>query len=183
MSVIVEAKALRRQVKALAAKPEWDLLQRYDLLVNRPPSSCQARAWGCLRRLLSSVGLISPHVTPYLWLPTLKHTPVFADVKPVMIWALGADRDQLRAACEGFAKKLQSGAGLAPVLVTDIADFAFYSRLGWLVEYVPELSGEGPSWYQRKQAYLAWRYRDACIVPLSAGLASDPEWRALLKLS
>jgi hypothetical protein len=89
----------------------------------------------------------------------------------------------LRAACVGFSSKLQGGHHLAPVLVTDIADFAFYSRLGWLVEYVPSLSGEGPSLRERKEAYLAWRYRDACIVPLSAGLASAPEWNALLKLS
>jgi hypothetical protein len=100
-----------------------------------------------------------------------------------MIWAFGADRHQSRAACEGWSKKLQGGDDLAPVLVTDIADFAFYSRLGWLVEYVPSLSGEGPSLQRRKQAYLAWRYRDAIVLPLSAGLASDAEWRALLKLN
>lgn len=183
MSVIAEAKVLRRELKALAAKPEWDLLTRYDLLGKKPPSSLQERVWRRVRRLLASAGLISPHVTPYPWLPTLKHRPVSADVKTVMIWALGADRHQLRAACEGFSKKLQGGDDLAPVLVTDIADFAFYSRLGWLVEYVPSLSGEGPSLQQRKQAYLAWRYRDAWILPLSAGLASEPEWNALLKLN
>jgi hypothetical protein len=183
VSVIAEAKVLRRELKALAAKPEWDLLTRYDLLKRKPPSSWQGRWWRCVRHLLASAGLISPHVTQYSWLPTLKHRPASADVKTVMIWALGADRHQLRTACEGFSKRLQGGDALAPVLVTDIADFAFYSRLGWLVEYVPSLSGEGPSLQQRKQTYLAWRYRDACIVPLSAGLASEPEWNALLKLS
>jgi hypothetical protein len=183
VSVIAETKALRREVKALAAKPEWDLLVRYDLLGKKSPSSWQDRVWRRIRHLLASAGLISPHVTQYPWLPTLKHRPVSADVKTVMIWALGADRHQLRAACEGWSKKFQGGDDLAPVLVTDIADFAFYSRLGWLVEYVPSLSGEGPSLQQRKQAYLAWRYRDATVLPLSAGLASDAEWRALLKLS
>jgi hypothetical protein len=183
VSVIAEAKALRRELKALAGRPEWDLLTRYDLLGKKPPSSWQERVWRCGRHLLASMGLISPHVTQYPWLPTLKHRPVSADVKTVMIWALGADRHRLRAACEGFSKKLEGGDDLALVLVTDVADFAFYSRLGWLVEYVPSLSGEGPSLQQRKEAYLAWRYRDACIVPLSAGLASEPEWNALLKLS
>ncbi len=183
MSVIAEARLLRKQLKALGAKPEWDLFTRYDLLAKKPPSSLKERAWRRLRHLLASVGLISPHITPYPWMSTLKHRPVSADVKTVMIWALGADRHQLRAACEGFSSRLQGGDDLAPVLVTDIADFAFYSRLGWLVEYVPTLSGEGPSLHERKQAYLAWRYRDACIVPLSAGLASAPEWNALLKLS
>jgi hypothetical protein len=183
VSVIAEANALRRELKALGAKPDWDLLTRYDLLGKKPPSSLQERVWRCVRHFLASAGLISPHVTEYPWLPTLKHRPVSADVKTVMIWALGADRHQLRAACEGLSTKLQCGDDLVPVLVTDIADFAFYSRLGWLVEYVPSLSGEGPSLQQRKQTYLAWRYRDACIVPLSAGLASEPEWNALLKLS
>ncbi|MFT4066436.1 hypothetical protein [Paraburkholderia sp.] len=183
MSVIAEAKALRRQVKRLAAKPEWDLLARYDLLGKKPPSSWQEGVWRRIRHLLASTSLISPHVTRYPWLPTLKHRPVSADVKTVMIWALDADRHQLRAACESLSKKLQGGDDLAPVLVTDIADFAFYSRLGWLVEYVPSLSGEGPSLQRRKQAYLAWRYRNATVLPLSAGLASEAEWHALLKSS
>lgn len=183
MSVIAEAKALRRELKALASKPDWDLLTRYDLLAKKPPSSWHERVWRRVRDVLASISMISPHVTHYPWLPTLKHRPVSADVKTVMIWALGADRQQLRSACEGFSEKLQRGDSPVPVLVTDIADFAFYSRLGWLVEYVPSLSGEAPSLQQRKQAYLAWRYRDACIVPWSAGLAGEPEWNALLKLS
>jgi hypothetical protein len=181
--MLAEAKALRRELKALAAQPEWDLLTRYDLLARKPPSSWQERAWRRVRRVLASAGLISPHVTQYPWLSTLKHRPVSADVKTVMIWALGAERHELHVACDGLSKKLQGGNDLAPVLVTDVADFAFYSRLGWLVEYVPPLSGEGPSLQRRKQAYLAWRYRNAIVLPLSAGLASESEWNALLKLS
>lgn len=183
MSVIAETRKLREQLKLLAAKPDWDLLARYDLLAKKSPSSTKDRAWRRVRHLLASVGLMSPHVTPYPWLSTLKHRPVSTDIKTMMIWALGADRQHLRAACEGFSNKLQGSDHLVPVLVTDIADFAFYSRLGWLVEYVPSLNGEGPSLHERKQAYLAWRYRSAHIVPLSAGLASAPEWNALLKMS
>ncbi|MBC8729029.1 hypothetical protein [Paraburkholderia sp. UCT2] len=182
MSVIVETKALRRRLKAVARGHEWSLLQRYDLLGKKPPASRKERVWRYVRHLLASVKLISPHVTQYSWLATLKHRPSSAEVQTVMIWAVDTDRHQLRHACEGFSKKLHNRDELAPVLVTDIADFAFYSRLGWLVEYVPSLSGEGPSLHERKQAYLAWRYRDACIVPLSAGLASEPEWHALLTL-
>ncbi|TCF96632.1 hypothetical protein BZM26_36505 [Paraburkholderia strydomiana] len=180
MSLLTEAKALRRELKALAAKPQWDLLTRYDLLAKKPPFSWGERMWRRIRYVLAWASLVSPHVTQYPWLPTLKHRPVSADVKTVMIWALGADRHQLRAACEGLAKKLQGSDDLAPVLVTDIADFAFYSRLGWLVEYVPSLSGEGPSLHQRKRAYLAWRYRNATVLPWSSGLAREAEWRALL---
>lgn len=183
MSVIAETRALRRQLNALAARPEWELLTRHDLLRNKPPSSWKDRVWRRARRLLASAGLMSPHVTPYPWLPTLKHRAVTADVRTLVIWAPGADRDALRAACEGFSKKLLGDGSPAPVLVTDVADFAFYSRLGWLVEYLPALSGDGLCYRQRKQAYLAWRYRDACIVPLSAGLAAESDWNALLKLS
>jgi hypothetical protein len=183
VSVIVEAKALRRRLRDIARRPEWDLLTRYDLLRKKPPASRAERVWRRVRHLMASVKLISPHVTQYPWLATLKHGPVSADVQTVMIWAVGADRQELRDACEGFSKKLHNRNDLAPVLVTDIADFAFYSRLGWLVEYLPDLSGEGPSYRERKQAYFAWRYRDACIVPLSAGMASESEWNALLKLS
>lgn len=183
MSVITEAKVLRRQLKSLAAQPEWELLTRYDLLADKPSLSSAGRVGRFCRRLLASAGVMSPQVTPYPWLSTLKHRPVSADVKTVMIWAPGADRHHLRVACEAFSTRLQGATHLAPVLVTDISDFGFYSRLGWLVEYLPDLSGDGPSLQQRKQAYLAWRYRDACILPLSAGLASESEWNALLKLS
>lgn len=183
MSVITEAIALRRQLKSLAAQPEWALLTRYDLLADKQSLSLKGRVWRAFRRLLAAAGAMSPQITPYPWWSTLKHRPASADVKTVMIWALGADRRQLRVACEGFSTRLQGADHLAPVLVTDISDFGFYSRLGWLVEYLPSLSGEGPSLQRRKQAYLAWRYRDACIMPLSAGLASESEWNALLKLS
>jgi hypothetical protein len=183
LSVITEADALRRELKSYAADPDWSLLTSYDLLSRKPPSTLRERGWRMLRYLLASIKLVSPHVTQYLWLPTLKHRPVSTDVETMLIWAIGADRDQLRAACKGFSEKIQGNDNLAPVLITDVADFAFYSRLGWLVEYLPTLSGPGPSLKQRKQSYLAWRYRDACIVPWMAGLASDPEWQALLELS
>ncbi|MGF6572917.1 hypothetical protein ABH945_005038 [Paraburkholderia sp. GAS333] len=183
MSVITEANALRRELKSLAAQPEWALLTRYDLLADKPPLSSRERVWRDFRRCLAAMGMMPPQVTPYPWLSTLKHRSASSDLTTVMIWALGADRPGVRTACEGFSTRLKDAGHLAPVLVTDISDFGFYSRLGWLVEYLPNLSGAGPSLLQRKQAYLAWRYRDACIMPLSAGLASESEWNALLKLS
>lgn len=56
-----------------------------------------------------------------------------------------------------------------PVLVTDVADFSFFSRLGWLVEYVPSLSTAG-GYAARKERYLAWLYRDVPAVPVTVGL-------------
>jgi hypothetical protein len=63
--------------------------------------------------------------------------------------------------------------GFVPVLVTNVADFAFFSRLGWLVEYVPALSAPAGGYAERKQRHLAWRYRDAPALPVSAGLTDE----------
>jgi hypothetical protein len=183
LSIVDETRALKRELTALAARPEWNLLTRYDLLANKPPSSLKEQAWRRTRRLLSALGLMTPHVTQYPWLTTLKHVPEKADAKTLLIWATGADRDELRSACQGFAKHLESDARWVPVLVTDVADFAYFSRLGWLVEYLPKLDDDGQSYRARKRAYLAWCYRDASIVPWRAGLAGDTEWNALLEAS
>ena len=182
LSILEEALTLRRELAALACKPEWDLLTRHDLLRKKPPQSLQDRMLRQARRLLAATGLIPPHVTKYPWLPTLKHVPLAAGAGALLIWAPGVGRDELRQACEGFSRRLKGSSSLAPVLVTDLADFAYYSRLGWLVEYLPELSGEGQSYRERKLRYLAWRYRDAMMVPISAGVASEAEWCDLLGL-
>lgn len=182
MSIVAETNALRRELRALAAKPDWDLLTRHDLLSKKPQSSTKERVWRRVRKVLAALKLMPPQVTAYPWKVTLKHAPLEADANTLLIWALDAERDALRRACEGFSKRLKRDSNLAPVLVTDVADFAYFSRLGWLVEYVPALNGEGPSYRERKHAYLAWRYRDAHVLPISAALASDTEWNTVLKL-
>jgi len=183
LSIIDQTRTLRRELRTLAAKPDWALLARHDLLAGKPPATLKERAWRGAKRALAALGLISPHVTKYPWLPTLKHAPVSAEANTLLIWAPGTERDALRHACEGFSARLKGNDSLAPVLVTDVADFAFYSRLGWLVEYLPELSGEDRSYRERKRAYLAWRYRDARIVPPAAALANDADWKALLEVN
>src|SRR5690606_34408057 len=114
--------------------------------------------------------------------PALKHAPVADEATTLLIWALGVERDVLRQSCEAIARRLEAGPALAPVLVTDVADFAYYSRLAWFVEYLPELSGEGPSYRERKRRHLAWRYRDAVFVPVSAGLADEAAWNEVLRV-
>lgn len=180
MSIVEETRALRRELAELAAKPEWGLLTRYDLLRNKATKSMTDRIVRWSRRQLSTLGLLPPHVTKYRWQPGLKHAPHDENARALLIWALGVERKSLRAACEAIRERLQDNAKLAPVLVTDVADFAFYSRLGWLVEYLPELSGEGQSYRERKIRYLAWRYRDAVIVPPSVAWVSDVEWDTVL---
>jgi hypothetical protein len=92
---------------------------------------------------------------------------------PLLIWAVGTDRDTLRESCRVIAGLASEAAGLAPVLVTDVADFAYFSRLGWLVEYLPSLDGTGEAYPSRKARYLARLYEGAPAIPVLAGLSTE----------
>lgn len=183
MNIIEETDTLRKTLAAWAKTPEWALLSRYDLLRSKPSLPLRDRALRFVKWLLASAKLTSPHVTSYRWSSALKHTPIMVEARTLLIWALGAEHDELRQACEILSKRLRDcSPPLLPVLVTDVADFAYFSRLGWLVEYLPELSGGGQSYRARKQHYLAWRYRDALVVPITANSASTSEWNVLLEI-
>lgn len=182
VSLVQETHVLRLQLAAWAADPEWPLLSRYDLLGNKPPRSLFGRMVRWLRGRMAQLGLVRPHLSKYSWLPALKHAAYAPEGKTLLIWAPGVSRAELRRACDGFGQRLRSDSGLVPVLVTDVADFAYFSRLPWLIEYLPELSGEEQSYRERKQRYLAWRYREAMIVPVSAGLATAEEWEQILAM-
>lgn len=170
MTLDEEIAALRRHLKELARNPERGLSRRYALRFGpgeRP---------GLYRRLRRALGDVLRRVglrrgqPPEPWLPGLQHVVRNEEARPLLIWALDTDPDTVRTACAGF-ESLQAGLpGWAPVLVTDVADFGFFSRLGWLVEYVPALSAPAGRYAGRKQRYLAWRYRDAPALPVSAGL-------------
>ena len=180
MSITDETCTLRQELAALAAKPEWDFLARYGL-PGKKPSTLQGSAFRLVRTLLTKIRLLPPDITKYRWLPTLKHGSSAPDTRALLIWALGMEQDSLRNACVGFQQLLVDRQDLAPVLVTDVADFAYFSRLGWLVEYLPELVGEGQSYQERKRAYLVWRYRDAVVFPAAAGLLDKESWSRLLQ--
>lgn len=184
MSLVLETQVLRETLAAWVADPEWELLCRYDLLRQKPLRSLGDRWFRRLKNMLARLGLVPPYVTKYSWLPTLKHAQPNGDSTILLIWALGVGRDDLRASCDGFIKRLDRGSSIVivPVLVTDNADFAYFSRLQWLVEYVPPLSGGGVSYHARKEHYLAWRYRDALVVPASAGRASEVEWNEVMEM-
>ena len=110
------------------------------------------------------------HVRPHQpWLPGLQHVVRNEEGMPLIVWAMNVDRETLRSACEGFMHLQARLPDRAFVLVTDVADFAFFSRLGWLVEFIPALSAPGDRYAMRKMRYLAWRYRDAPALPVSAG--------------
>jgi hypothetical protein len=129
--------------------------------------------------VLRSIGLLhSRQLEP--WLPALKHFRCNEDARPLIIWALNTDRETLRAACDGFTTLLAELPGFVPVLITDVADFSFFSRLGWLVEYVPAFPSPAGAYAARKLRYLAWRYKDAPALPVSAGLANNVRIEELL---
>lgn len=149
-----------------------DDLTRYQLLRPPMPPGVYWRArWlaGRILRWLEARRLKKPNH----WPAALKRNGGSGRSKPLLIWAVGMERETLRTACRGFAEMPIISSGFAPVLVTDVADFAFFSRLGWLVEYLPVLSGEGQLYEKRKARFLARLYRGAPALPVSAALGSN----------
>lgn len=161
--------ALRRTLDALVAEPDDQLTQRYVL---RRPQLPRTLYWQ-LRRLAAEILYWLDRIalrdrSP--WPARLRHMPGSGRAAPLLIWAQGLDREALREACERLRKYLNDMPDYAPVLVTDVADFAFFSRLGWMVEYLPELDGEGERYAVRKAQLVARLYKDAVAVPAHVGL-------------
>jgi hypothetical protein len=165
-----EIDALQSQLRALAREERIAQLRfRYALELLPPtPLSAWRKARVAFGRWLRRIGLRPVPLQP--WLAALSRDE---DARTLVIWAVGTDRETLRAGCLGVESRLASRPALAPVLVTDVADFAFFSRLGWLVEYVPTLAAPATRYALRKQRYLAWRYRDAAALPVSCGLVAE----------
>jgi hypothetical protein len=169
LSLRAEIMGLRQDFKQLPGKAEMKLARRYGRLPPLERLSLYRRSRRAVGWLLRRLGLRStPQPEP--WVPLLKHPDSNDEARPLVIWALGMDRETLRTACRGFETLQASLPHFVPVLVTDVADFAFFSRLGWLVEYVPSLSAPAGHYAERKRQYLAWRYRDAPVLPATAGL-------------
>lgn len=161
--------ALQQHLERLAAQGD-DELARYELLrPSKPPGLYWQLRWlaGRTLRWLESKGLRQPD----RWPVGLRHHGSVR-AKPLLIWAVGADRETLRTACNRFAELQTDLRGFAPVLVTDIADFAFFSRLGWLVEYLPALAGDGQPYEMRKAKFIARLYRGAPAFPVGALMES-----------
>lgn len=169
MMLIQKARNLRCRLRKEAATPEWALLVRYELLPQRPAPELRKRLSQKLGRLLRIWGISRARYRKQVWQAGLRHASP-AGHSILLIWSDVMDKSASRTACLAFQRLLAVRPAYVPVLVTPLADFAFYSRLGWLVEYLPEISGAGPDYAERKRHYLAWRYRDAVAVPLSAGL-------------
>jgi hypothetical protein len=162
---------MRQRFRALTAG-EDEGLARFELRwPPMPPGLDWRTRWliGWLLRCLESMRLKKPD----RWPAALRGSSARARARPYLIWALGADKDTVRRACRGFDDLGEALPGFVPVLVTDVPDFAFFSRLGWLVEYVPELPGAGGSYAARKAQFIARLYSDAPVVPVGVGLHAE----------
>lgn len=171
MSIEEEVETLRRHLDELAGGVDDELMERYELKrPPMPPGLYWRLRWlaGWALRGLKSM----PVWRPDPWPVGLKTAAPGWKAKPLLIWAIGVDRDTLRQACDGFLRLRAAWPNFVPVLVTDVVDFAFFSRLGWLVEYLPRLIGEGESYHERKMRFLARLYRDVPAVPVSVGLGT-----------
>jgi hypothetical protein len=181
MTAYPDVESLRRHLHRLEQEFETGLSQRYTLQFRTPEEP------GFIRRVRARVGQllrwlhvkppVPPPPPPEPWLTELKHVDYGNTPRPFLIWAMDIDRDELRTACVQIRQWQSGSPGWAPVLITNIADFAFFSRLKWLVEYVPSLSAPADEYANRKLRYLAWRYRDVPALPASAagreGLLED----------
>ncbi len=167
-----EIQALERHLSELAAHTDDELTERYRFKRSPRPPGLYWQLRGLVGRALRWLEARSPwRKNP--WPVSLKQHPTDPKAMPLIIWAVGTDSDTLREGCTGLSKQWDSLPGFAPVLITDVADFAFYSRLGWLVEYLPRLAGHGEPYEERKLKYLARLYRGAPVLPVSAGLEAD----------
>ena len=99
----------------------------------------------------------------------------------MIIWAVGSNTETLRESCDGLSTTLKNFSGYAPVLITDAAAFSYYSRLGWLVEYLPNVIGEGEPYSGRKARMLARLYFGAPAVPVRIGLLPGQERADILR--
>lgn len=174
MSLSGDIAALQQHLEDLACAPDEELVARYTMQrPRRPPGFYWQLRWlaGRVLRWLASQGILQSDP----WPVNLKHAKRGQDARPLLIWAVGADLETLRNACDGFSRLLETTPGFAPVLVTDVADFAFFSRLGWLVEYLPSLAGEGEPFENRKARLLARLYHGAPALPVRAGTASGSQ--------
>lgn len=174
-----EADSLRRRLRQLANEFDTGISQRYDLQFISPEElRLRRRLRRSAGRLLRRLGLMRPlparppqSLEP--WLTELSYIDYGNTAKPLLIWAMDIDRDELRSACDRIRELHTRSPGWAPVLVTDVADFAFFSRLNWLVEYVPSLSAPADAYFGRKLRYLAWRYRDVPALSVTAEMKDD----------
>ena len=168
-TVAEEARALEQRLRKLAAEPDGELAERYVIRRSPRPKGIYWQLRGIASFIVSWFAARWPWQKS-TWPVSLRQQSTEPQAKPLLIWAIGTDREVLREACTNLSEQWALFPGFAPVLITDVADFAFFSRLGWLVEFLPRLAGHGEPYDERKLKYLARLYRGAPVIPVRAGL-------------
>lgn len=163
-------KILQQHFRDTGKKPselvsKYEILPRPVLLTARSAVPFRLRVLRVMCDWLVALGVIKPGHFGKAWSPRLKHVPVEPGAKVVLFWAVGEfDKQDLRLALSAQLEDFKAQGGGLGVLLTNVPVFGFYSRLGWLVEFLPALPGNR-DYVQQKLRYLAWRYRDAAVVP------------------
>lgn len=174
-----EVTALRRRWVGLARNMDRTLALRYS----PPPSSRSEKILVSLGNVQEALGLNGGYVPKGRWPVVLKHADqAEEDGRVLLVWALSSERDATRRACDGLSMLLRQSRKVTPVLLTDVADFAYFARLGWLIEYLPNWTGAKADYREQKLRYLAWRYRGALVVPAAAGCADLADWKRLMEM-
>ncbi|MFW8567273.1 hypothetical protein [Orrella sp. 11846] len=182
-AVELETKPLREQFKRWQNAPDAHLLWRSDLIVLKQPPGIRNRFRRRLSHWFMKLGIHHKDWGRYDWSATLKHQSLEHGetdnpLMTVLVWAVGHSRSDVRQGCERLNQYFRSQKiVVVPVLVTDVPDFAWYSRLSWLIEYLPKLTTIDESYTDRKSAHLAWLYHDASIIPLSAAFLNEEDWQ------
>src|SRR5690606_18109816 len=97
-----EVQALRRYLDSLAHASDDALAARYELKRPPMPPGLYWKARWLAGRILRSLRSISIW-RPDPWPVALKHAGFRAGARPLVIWAVGADREDVRIACRRVA--------------------------------------------------------------------------------
>ena len=169
---------LRRRWAELARGMDRKLAVRYS----PPPNGRREKILVSFGNFQDMLGLKGGYIPKGRWPVALKHAEQAEEGRVLLIWALDSEREATRKACDDLSILLSQSRKLIPVLLTDVADFAYFARLGWLVEYLPKWTGTKAAYRDQKLSYLAWRYRDALVVPVAAGFADLADWNKLMEM-
>ena len=91
------------------------------------------------------------------------------------------DKEKIFKVCTNLKNIFLSLNETSIVLITNYADFHFYSRLGWMIEYLPSALPNSSLYIAQKKQYLAWRYKNSTVLPLSLGFLPDKQVKFLLQ--
>ncbi len=135
--------------------PPWKFILKYTCV----STMLQYRFWHKIFYPYLNLWGIRKIMRPSGWQVDLKHALSSERKKTLLLWSEGLCKEEQRRLCQNVQEYLQEYSEYIPVLVTDMSDFAYFSRLHWLVEYLPKLRMQSDANYkEQKRAYLLWRY-------------------------